>query len=480
MTDSKNTRRSFLRKSATLTAGVTAAGLTTVTGLSGCTASEPQSPVEFVPGKPVPWINWAGNEFCYPSQRLAPTNDEEVAQALAQAPGVVRAVGSSHSFSPVVPTDDTLVTTDLLSGLISHDADTHQAEVWAGTRLHDLGLLLDGVGQALPNMPDMDYPSIGGSIANSVHATGSSFGSMSTYVLGMTLATPSGELLECSTQSNADVFQAARASIGSLGIASRIKLQNFPSFQLTEVNGVEKAEDVLDDLDQRFANNRHFEMYFLPYCDWSLTVTTNEAKPGDENVGEDDPHAVNILRQVFGAVSWIPGIGDDIYQRLIEMELKKNATVNTVRTGPSHKVFPHDRIVRFREMEYTVPVEVGPACIREIMQTIRRKKLPVCFPLEYRHVKADDIWLSMFEGRDGAAISVHQFGDIDYKAVFAEIEPIFWKYEGRPHWGKIHTLDASRLKALYPRHWQDFHEVRASLDPSGKMLNDHLKRIFLA
>jgi len=480
MSTHKNTRRDFLRKSATLTAGVTAAGLTTVGGLTGCSAAqEPQSPVVFEPGKPMPWINWAGNEYCYPSQRLAPTNDEQVADALKQAQGVVRAVGSSHSFSPVVPTDDTLVTTDLLSGLVSHDSELNQAEVWAGTRLHDLGLILGGIGQALPNMPDMDYPSIGGCIANSVHATGTQFGSMSTYVLGMTLATPSGDIIECSADKNPDIFQAARTSIGSVGIASRIKLQNHPSFNLTEVNGVEKAEEVLDDLDNRFAQHRHFEMYFLPYSDWSLTVATDEAKPGDKNVGEDDPHAVNILRKVFDAVTWIPGVGEDIYQRLIEMELKKSAAINTVRTGPSYQVFPHDRIVRFREMEYTVPVEAGPACIREIMQTIRKKKLPVCFPLEYRHVKADDIWMSMFEGRAGASISVHQFGDIDYKSVFAEIEPIFWKYEGRPHWGKIHTLDAKRLKALYSRHWQDFHQVREALDPTGKMLNQHLKHIFI-
>ena len=92
-------------------------------------------------------------------------------------------------------------------------------------------------------------------------------------------------------------------------------------------------------------------------------------------------------------------------------------------------------------------------------------------------VKGDDAWLSMFHQRDGAAISVHQYGDLDYKAPFAEIEPIFWKYGGRPHWGKIHTLDNRQLAELYP-HWNDFQEVRRELDPSGKMLNSHLKTLF--
>ncbi|MBV8124588.1 MAG: hypothetical protein JO370_10985, partial [Paucibacter sp.] len=80
--------------------------------------------------------------------------------------------------------------------------------------------------------------------------------------------------------------------------------------------------------------------------------------------------------------------------------------------------------------------------------------------------------------RGGCAISVHQFGDVDYRPYFEQIEPIFWKYQGRPHWGKIHTLDAKRLAALYPRHWKDFHEVRRALDPRGRMMNKHLHQIF--
>ena len=78
----------------------------------------------------------------------------------------------------------------------------------------------------------------------------------------------------------------------------------------------------------------------------------------------------------------------------------------------------------------------------------------------------------------GCSISVHQYGDLDYKAVFAEIEPIFWKYGGRPHWGKIHTLGAKQLVQLYPRHWQDFQDVRRELDPQGKLMNAHLRTLF--
>lgn len=451
--------------------------------LPGCSphsdgVPQAQSPLPFKPGQPVPWINWAGNQACLPAQRFAPDSEAAVVDAMLKSKGTIRAVGAGHSFSALVPTDDSLISTDLLAGVISHDPATLQAEVWAGTRVQQLGPLLAGIGQALPNQPDLDYLSMGGALATSVHATGPRFGPMTDYVTGLTLATPTGELIECSATEQPDIFQAARTSVGALGLITRMRLQNEAAFDLVEVNRVENTEDVLDDIDNRMAKHRNFEILPLLHSPLCLSVATDIAGPDDVAQGEDDPQTVNTLRTVYEAVGWLPGIGPSAFARLVD--LASNNNVANVRVGPSYQIFPHVRVVRFREMEYTVPVEAGPVCLREILGTIRKKNLPVCFPLEYRYVQSSDVWLSMFQGMGdsgGCSISVHQYGDIDYKPYFAEIEPIFWKYGGRPHWGKLHTLDAKRLAALYPKHWQDFQEVRRALDPQGRMLNPYLKRI---
>lgn len=465
-------RRTFLKQS------VAVGGAATFGAIGGCgpAGDQPQAPLPYVPGRKLPWTNWAGNQACYPSWRHTPESEDELVSVLKSARGVVRAVGAGHSFSAVVPTDDTLLSTDLLSGLVTHDADTLQATIKAGTRLHDLGPLLNSIGQALPNMPDMDYPALGGSIVNSVHATGRDFGAMGAYATALKLATPSGELLECSVQENPEIFNAVRASAGALGIVTEFTLQNQEPFELTEVNKIEPLEDMLDDIENRLERHRHFELFAIPYASVGISVATDIARPGDENQGEDDPQAVNALRTAFESLAWIPLVGEAIYDKALKHEFSTQETV--IRTGPSYKVFPHVRIVRFREMEYTVAAADGPACLREIMHTIKEKNLPLSFPIEYRYVKADDIWLSMFEGQDGCSISIHQYGDLDYEAPFALIEPIFLKYGGRPHWGKLHTLNSQQLAALYPKHWQDFQEVRRSLDPHGKLMNPHLKTIF--
>ena len=47
---------------------------------------------------------------------------------------------------------------------------------------------------------------------------------------------------------------------------------------------------------------------------------------------------------------------------------------------------------------------------------------------------------------------------------------------GRPHWGKMHTLDAARLRELYPR-FGDFVRIRDEVDPDGRFTNPYLDRV---
>ena len=119
-----------------------------------------------------------------------------------------------------------MMTLDLLNGLISHDPETRQAEVWGGTKLFVLGPLLDGIDQALINMSDVNYQTLAGAIATSTHGTGAELGSMSSYVVGLRLVTPGGDIIDCSADRDADLFNAARTSLGSLGVVTRLRMQN--------------------------------------------------------------------------------------------------------------------------------------------------------------------------------------------------------------------------------------------------------------
>lgn len=425
--------------------------------------------------RPMPWRNWSGAQSCLPLERLAPRDLDELVQVIRRAPGKIRPVGSGHSFSALVPTDGTLLSLSHFAGLLEHDARALQAEFGGGTPMSQMGAPLQAVGQALVNMADIDYQTLAGAIATSTHGTGIEFGSYSTQVCGLQLVSASGEVLDCSRDNNPALFDAARVSLGALGVVTRVRLQNRTAYRLRERQWIARTEELLEDVDNLKRDHQHWEMLVVTHSDYALAVALNET---------EDPATPPLAPDEEGGNGFI-GLIEGLDKHLSDYPELRRSLLNNLRhlasfedrVGASHEVFANVRNVRFNEMEYSVPAEHGPACLREILKRIDDGNLRTWFPIEYRYIKADDIPLSMFEGRDSCAISVHQHYAMDYHNFFAAIEPIFWKYQGRPHWGKLHSLGARQLQALYPR-WQEFTEVRQALDPQGRFVNAHLAGLF--
>ncbi|TXH05747.1 MAG: FAD-binding protein [Nevskiaceae bacterium] len=422
----------------------------------------------------IPWRNWSGGQSCIPAARLAPASEDELAELLKSTRDMtVRPVGSSHSFSALVPTDGKIVSLSNFTGMIGHDPQTLQAEFWAGTPMSQTGEPLLKVGQALPNMADIDYQTLAGAISTSTHGTGPKFGSYSTNVVGLRLVTAEGKVLDLDKTHQPELFNAARASLGSLGIITRVKLQNRKAFRLHQKQWVQNTEELLEDMPRLVKENDHFEFNPILHSDVSLAQVQNETTDSRTLAKEmgGDGDKVGKLAMANTYLRNHP----DAHAALLNFLVKHLEFPDVI--DDSFRVFANVRDQRFNEMEYEVPADAGPACVREILKTIREQNLNSFIPLEYRYVKGDDIPLSMFSGRDSCAISVHQYYDMDYHNFFAQIEPIFWKYDGRPHWGKLHTLNAAQLSQLYPR-WKEFTEIRREMDPTGKFLNGHLRSVF--
>lgn len=414
----------------------------------------------------LPWWNWSGALSSRPVARFAPSSEDQLVDSLKQIVGPVRPVGAGHSFSPLVPTDGTLVVLDKLNGLISHDRKTQTALFAAGTRLGNAGPLLESVGQAMFNLPDIDRQTLAGAISTSTHGTGRDLGSLSSYVTELRLVTPNGEVLDLGPDQQPDLFNAARVSLGSLGIISRIGFQNRDSFNLRSSTWVEDTESVIESFNDRCNEFEHYEFMPLVHADYSLVIAHKETKePVQPPLPEDDAGGI------FGVLSKIPVI---FRRPLINYLLGDTPRSETVE--PSHLALTNVRNDRFNEMEYSLPVDAGPQCVREILKTVTDNRIDVLIPLEYRIIAKDNTWLGMFSDEPRVSISIHRMAGYDYKPYFDVIEPIFWKYDGRPHWGKVHSLGFAELSALYPR-LKDFVAIQKTLDPNGQMLNQHLKKV---
>lgn len=424
------------------------------------------------------WKNWSGRVSCAPDQIFAPRDEAELAafvRTCAAKGLIVRPVGSGHSFTDLVKTSGAIISLDRLTGLIEVDKPNRTATVWAGTKLWQICEQLDPFGLAMENLGDINQQSIAGAISTGTHGTGLQFGSLSTQVVELALLTASGETVECSETRNADIFKAAQVSMGALGIITRATLRLVPSFRLKYVRKRANFAESLVRSHEYARDNRHFELFLFPHTETVLLKLHNET---------DGPiqysRAGRWLREVFnenvmfGAMARYCRAKPARCPRMSQLTARRVGECEEVDVG--HKVLCTRRMVRFNEMEYSVPLERGASALRELKEWIVRANVLTPFPIEYRYVKADDIWLSPFYGRDSVTISVHQYKGMKYDEYFEGAERIFRKHDGRPHWGKLHGLGRGELRERYPK-WDEFQQVRAQLDPKGVFLNPYLAKV---
>lgn len=419
------------------------------------------------------WSNWSGGQHCQPAGRYDITSEEELISLLRNTRGPIRPVGSGHSFSPLVPTDGHLVVIDQLNGILDYDSATNQVTLGAGSRLGDLGAPLNAIGQGMINLPDIDRQTIAGAIATGTHGTGVTLQALSSFITSLRLVTPDGKVMDIDA-SDEDMLHAARVNVGALGIVTQVRMQNRESYKLKKREWAAPTEDILANFDELAASHRHFEIFPLVYSDYSLVLSIDET---DEPIGE-----IELEQEPSDDASIAESLGLSENPTPAERRRQSNATASRIQATESvdlsYKILSNVRNRRFNEMEYSVPIEVGAECLREILKTIYDQAIDVNFVLEYRYVSADEDWLSMSYGdHPHATISIHRAASEDYRPYFNTIEPIFWKYGGRPHWGKVHSLTHRELTGLYPR-FKDFMQLRRELDPQGRLLNPHLRGLF--
>ena len=427
------------------------------------------------------WRNWARTEAVRPLRIERPATAGAVQRAVvaAAASGLpIKPVGSGHSFTGIAVAPGVQLDLTDLSGVIGADVSTGRVTLAAGTPLHRLPHLLAPYGLALPNMGDIDRQTIAGATSTGTHGTGLGFGGLATQVVGVKLVTGTGDLLTVSDMERPDLLPAVRLGLGALGVLVELTLQLVPRYVLHAVERPEPLDDVLDGWADRVQGADHFEFYWFPHTGSALTKT-NTRLPGDaprKPLGrisrwvDDELLANGAYRAVCAVGRAAPGTTPRL-ARLVE-----RLSGSRDFTDFSPAVFTTHRSVRFREMEYAVPLEAVPDAFREVRALIERKGWRISFPIEVRAAASDENWLSTAYGRDTGYLAVHRYFREDHREYFADVEAIMRSYEGRPHWGKLHTQSAETLRDAYPR-FDDFLRVRDELDPERRFANAYLDRV---
>jgi L-gulono-1,4-lactone dehydrogenase len=433
----------------------------------------------------VRWQNWVGLESAEPRQVLTPTSAETVADIVVrarEAGHTVKMVGTGHSFTGIAAPGDVMLRPDRLSGLVSVDREAMTVTAYAGTQLKTLNVELERLGLSLHNMGDIAEQTLAGAVSTGTHGTGGRAAGLAAQLAGFRLVTGTGEVLDASPSHHADLFELGRVGLGALGILVTVTFAVEPLFLLQAREEPMSWDRALGSFDAMVEESDHCDMYWFPHTDRLLTkrnsrlgTDVSRAEPLSRVRGWADDELLS--NTAFGALTALGNRVPGAIPRINQVSAR--ALSARTYSDVAHRVFTSRRRVVFREMEYAVPRAAGLAALREVRRVVERADWRISFPVEIRVAPADDVALSTAYGRDSFYLAFHTHHRSDWAthvAYLGAMEAVMRAHDGRPHWGKLHSMTSAELAPAYPR-FADVVALRDRLDPDRLFANDYLRRV---
>jgi xylitol oxidase len=406
--------------------------------------------------------NWAGNITYLSDNLYEPATVEELRDIIVNN-NRIKAQGTSHSFNGIDNSTFNFVRLLRMNQVVSLDETNMTVTVQAGMRYGELCKYLEAKGYALHNLASLPHISVGGSIATATHGSGDRNGNLSSVVRGMKIMNAAGEVIDASSNLSSTIVH-----LGALGVVTEVTLAIQPSFQVRQHVYQYLPMSVLKEhFDEIFSSGYSVSLFF----DWaSENINQVWVK---KRVTADDPGDAPV--DLFGAKA----ASKDLHP--IETISAVNCTPQMGVSGPWHERLPHFKLDftpsagEELQAEYFVPRANAYDAIAAVY-ALREQVNPLIQISEVRSIAADDLLMSPCRNQDSIAIHFTWKKDWDgVSKVLPLIERALDKYNVRPHWGKLFTLDPKVLQERY-RGLGDFKKLINRFDPEGKFRNEFLER----
>jgi D-arabinono-1,4-lactone oxidase len=238
-----------------------------------------------------------------------------------------------------------------------------------------------------------------------------------------------------------------------LGVVTQLELEVTDAYRLSEQIDLWPWDEVIERWDELVHQHRHFGFFWLP----------SEQSAGLYNLSSHDQT-----------------LTDKCYMKIYDepMPDRPDSAEPGRRTDRCYRIYPMVYEPNFHELEYFVPLELGPDALAAMRDLMLHSLPDSVYPLEVRTVGPDDAYLSPNYKTATTVISVSGTPGTDYWAYLRSVDALLSDFSARVHWGKLHFLTPERLHSLYPEA-DEFIKLRRELDPAGTFLNDHLRELFL-
>jgi len=420
---------------------------------------------DWLPGEKIK--NWAGN-LVYSTDRLyLPESVEQVA-AMIKKYEKLKVLGTRHCFNNIADSKDNFISLKKMDKVVSLDAVARTVTIEAGINYGQLCPYLEDKGFALHNLASLPHISVAGACTTATHGSGIKNGNLSTAVAAIKFITASGETVVLTREKDGEKFNAAVVGLGGLGVITQLTLDLQPGFKM--------RQDVFEQLPMTQLKD-HFEA--IAGAGYSVSFFTDWQT---DNINEvwiksklTDNSKVDFTAGFFGAKAATKNLHP------IATLSAENCTDQMGVPGAWYERLPHFKMgftpssgVELQS-EYFVPRKHAVEAIQAVAR-LGKQTGPHLFISEIRTIDEDNFWMSPCYKQPSVAI--HFTWKQEWAAV-KKLLPVIEKelapFNAKPHWGKLFTMSAARLAALYPQ-LPAFKKMLHEYDPTGKFKNDFLTR----
>jgi hypothetical protein len=140
-----------------------------------------------------------------------------------------------------------MISTVQLKNVLSLDTLNHTVTTQVGIKTRELNDWLADRGWALPTVPFYMDQTIGGAVATGSHGSSLAEGSLSSLVKAIKLVVADGSIRDL-TEADGDLFEAARQSVGLLGVVVELTLTVVPNKVFKRELDFVSEQDILSEL----------------------------------------------------------------------------------------------------------------------------------------------------------------------------------------------------------------------------------------
>jgi FAD/FMN-containing dehydrogenase len=440
--------------------------------------------------------NWFGDLVSHPKVIAEANSKEDIIAILKDSqkyPSPVRAVGSNHSTAPCGVAEGGTLVKMKMNSILNVEADTLTVE--AGATHIDLAKELEK--RQLQFYVNTEIGSLSAGSAACAGTKDASmpgeYGQVGSYVTGVKMILPSGELLEA-TENQPELMQKIRSSYGTFGIIYEVTYRIRPLTPMAVYHQTFSLEDFIAKLPELKARNESMMFYIFPFDN---LITIEFRKYNVNASGEPNRHAWALRNYIWGTAG--PRLGHDIEQNISIPSVRYSVIdgfsamwrfklENLVR---SDYTIPTDQIIRYPatsdDSRYTFslfafPEEQYPEALTDFFHFCRDYKEKHGYRsnvvyVGYRIAKDQNALLSY--SYDGTVMTIDPVstGNPGWKPFLEAYNQFCSDRDGLPLLNQTFGVTPSIARKAFGDRLKKFEDTRKGYDPQNRLLNDYFKSI---